>query len=94
MREELKLREVKLELVKSKTPSDVRKYRGIPSDTIDGHIMLGPSVGKPFKMFFENLTHEFYSSEIKHIQYVDDKTINFKTLNSEYKLTLGKEVNS
>ncbi len=54
-------------------------------------MMLGPSIGKSFIAF--NDSERFRTSEVKSIQYVNDKTIRFKTLNSEYEIVLGESFN-
>ncbi len=55
-------------------------------------MVLGPSIGYRFKAW-KGMSSGLHTTTVKHIQYVDDKTVRFKTLNSEYEIVMGEAFN-
>lgn len=83
-------RKVILEKIESKTPQKVRERNNVGKDKYEGIMFFGPSVGRSFH-FFRDDKCEMHTSTVKEIQYEGDVLI-LKTLNSKYRLTIGKEV--
>lgn len=54
-------------------------------------MMLGPSVGQSF-VAHKGMDSGITTTTVKSVGYVDEKTVRFKTRNSEYEIIMGDEI--
>ena len=85
------MRKIELKLVTSNTSEEIRKKCGVTGPIQKGVMVLGPSIGKSFT-FYRDDGANFHTSEVKHLEFVDNTNIKMKTKNSEYILTIGEEI--
>ncbi len=83
---------ITFELVKSTTDATSRAYN-LKSDKTkwEGTMFFGPTPGQSFS-FFRDDQEYMHTSTVQNVQYIDDNTLVLTTRNSEYKLSIGEEV--
>lgn len=84
-------RKILFSLIKSNTPDERREEKGIDQSVYCGTMFFGPTPGRPFA-FYTDDNRYFTTSNVKTVQYVSDDKIIIHTLNSEYSIMIGEEV--
>ena len=86
------MRKCTLTLIKSDTPKASRAFNlKSDEDSWTGKMMLGPSVGKSFCFWRDDMGY-MHTSTIKEIRYLAPAELELTTRNSIYKLEIGAEL--